>query len=131
MKGVKLSTLPGSLKPIHEKHFECPAVTIRRLEQTELFKYFSEWYGVQSLDGLWGHVHQQVDKLHIGPHGEIPLMATPSTCIQFKPLSSYFALDQLQPGYRLLELAGDGSIRTNVYRVPGNRFSPDNEASGY
>jgi Icc protein len=80
---------------------------------------------------LWGHVHQQVDKLHIGPHGEIPLMATPSTCIQFKPLSSYFALDQLQPGYRLLELAGDGSIRTNVYRVPGNRFSPDNEASGY
>lgn len=80
---------------------------------------------------LWGHVHQQVDKLHPGPHGDIPLLATPSTCIQFKPLSSYFALDTVQPGYRLLELNGDGSIRTNVYRVPGNRFSPDNEASGY
>jgi Icc protein len=80
---------------------------------------------------LWGHVHQQVDRTHLGPHGHIPLMATPSTCIQFKPFSSYFALDHLQPGYRLLELAGDGSIRTNVYRVPGNRFAPDNEASGY
>lgn len=58
-------------------------------------------------------------------------MATPSTCIQFKPLSSYFALDALQPGYRLLELKPDGSMLTNVYRIPGERFAPDAEASGY
>ncbi|AQS40173.1 putative phosphohydrolase [Shewanella psychrophila] len=80
---------------------------------------------------LWGHVHQELDKEHQGQHGIIHLMSTPSTCIQFKPLSSYFALDALQPGYRLLELKADGTMMTNVYRVPGDKFSPDRNASGY
>lgn len=80
---------------------------------------------------LWGHVHQTIDTVYDGPHGALKLMATPSTCIQFKPLSPYFALDGLQPGYRLLELKANGSISTNVYRVPGNHFSPDNDSSGY
>lgn len=80
---------------------------------------------------LWGHVHQKLDREHPGKHGMIHLMATPSTCIQFKPESSYFALDALQPGYRLLELKANGTILTNVYRVPGDNFSPDREASGY
>nr|WP_275975071.1 3',5'-cyclic-AMP phosphodiesterase [Shewanella gaetbuli] len=80
---------------------------------------------------LWGHVHQQVNKQHAGPHGKVEFMATPSTCIQFKPLSDHFALDGVQPGYRLLELRCDGSIRSDVYRVQGQHFSPDNEASGY
>jgi len=76
-------------------------------------------------------VHQRIDTHYEGPHGALQLMATPSTCIQFKPLSPYFALDGLQPGYRLLELKADGSIGTNVYRVPGNHFFPDNDSSGY
>ena len=80
---------------------------------------------------LWGHVHQEIDTQYAGIAGPIQLMATPSTCIQFTPKSPYFALDGLQPGYRLLELKSDGSMQSNVYRVPGNRFSPDNEASGY
>ncbi len=80
---------------------------------------------------LWGHVHQKLDQEHLGKHGMVRLMSTPSTCIQFKPKSSYFALDALQPGYRLLELKADGSILTNIYRVPGDNFSPDREASGY
>jgi Icc protein len=80
---------------------------------------------------LWGHVHQQVNQHHQGPHGAIALMATPSTCIQFKPLSDHFALDGVQPGYRLLELLCDGSIHTEVHRVAGDHFTPDNEASGY
>ncbi|MCG9728575.1 3',5'-cyclic-AMP phosphodiesterase [Shewanella sp. Isolate13] len=80
---------------------------------------------------LWGHVHQTIDTEHAGPHGQLHLMATPSTCIQFKPKSPYFALDAQQPGYRLLELKSDGSILTNVYRVPGETFSPDKEAGGY
>ncbi|MCZ4337601.1 3',5'-cyclic-AMP phosphodiesterase [Shewanella colwelliana] len=80
---------------------------------------------------LWGHVHQSLDQVHQGEQGPMRLMATPSTCIQFKPKSPYFALDAQQPGYRLLELKADGSILTNVYRVPGNKFSPDHESSGY
>ncbi|NRB24913.1 3',5'-cyclic-AMP phosphodiesterase [Shewanella sp.] len=80
---------------------------------------------------LWGHVHQELDVEHQGMHGIIHLMSTPSTCIQFKPLSSYFALDAQQPGYRQLELKTDGSMITNVSRVPGDKFSPDRDASGY
>nr|WP_165905008.1 3',5'-cyclic-AMP phosphodiesterase [Parashewanella curva] len=80
---------------------------------------------------VWGHVHQEVNEVYKGQHGNIPLLATPSTCIQFTPKSNHFALDGLQPGYRLLQLQSDGSIRTTVYRVKGERFSPEHEASGY
>ncbi|QYJ90554.1 MULTISPECIES: 3',5'-cyclic-AMP phosphodiesterase [Shewanella] len=80
---------------------------------------------------LWGHVHQSLDQFYQGKSGPVKLMATPSTCIQFKPKSPYFALDAQQPGYRLLELKPDGSIQANVYRVPGNKFSPDHDSSGY
>lgn len=80
---------------------------------------------------LWGHVHQTIEETYSGPFTNIKLMATPSTCIQFKPKSDYFALDALQPGYRLLDLKADGSILTNVYRVPGEHFSPDKDAGGY
>ena len=37
-------------------------------------------------------------------------MATPATCIQFKPDSNHFALDTLQPGWREIELHLDGRI---------------------
>lgn len=39
---------------------------------------------------LFGHVHQEFDEVH---HG-VRLIASPSTCIQFKPLSDGFALDE-------------------------------------
>lgn len=80
---------------------------------------------------LWGHVHQALDDFYPREGAPLPLMATPSTCIQFKPKSPYFALDHLQPGYRLLELLSDGSIHTHVYRVPGSLFAPDHNSSGY
>ncbi|WP_170308332.1 3',5'-cyclic-AMP phosphodiesterase [Parashewanella tropica] len=80
---------------------------------------------------VWGHVHQEVNEVYKGPHGDIPLLATPSTCIQFTPKSNHFALDGLQPGYRLLQLQGDGSICSTIYRLKGDKFSPEHEASGY
>ena len=42
------------------------------------------------------------------------VMATPATCIQFKPDCQYFSLDTLQPGWREIELHSDGSIRTQI-----------------
>lgn len=95
----------------------------------EMLQRVSQYPQVKGL--LWGHVHQSIDTHFAGPHGNLQLMATPSTCIQFKPLSPYFALDAEQPGYRLLKLKADGSIVTNVYRVPGEQFSPDHHSSGY
>nr|WP_153661686.1 3',5'-cyclic-AMP phosphodiesterase [Shewanella intestini] len=96
---------------------------------SEFLETVSQYPQVKGI--LWGHVHQTYEQQYQGQHGKIALMATPSTCIQFKPKSSYFALDGVQPGYRLLDLHSDGSIHSQVYRVPGDHFTPDNEASGY
>lgn len=62
---------------------------------------------------LWGHVHQAFDQAC----GATRLLATPSTCAQFKPVSEHFALDDLPPGYRWLELEPDGRLRTGVERL--------------
>ena len=64
---------------------------------------------------LWGHVHQQSHQHRNG----IDWMSTPSTCVQFKPGSRTFALDDLAPGYRHLDLHADGRISTAVHRVEG------------
>ncbi len=69
---------------------------------------------------LWGHVHQA----YHASSGGIEWLGTPSTCIQFKPESDDFALDDSLPGYRRLRLGADGSIETSITRVdaidPGN-----------
>lgn len=76
---------------------------------------------------VWGHVHQGFD----GRLGAVELMSTPSTCIQFKPHSSRFALDLLPPGYRWLELHPDGRIETGVERVDGVAETINFAAIGY
>ena len=59
---------------------------------------------------LWGHVHQAMDTMINNVH----YMSTPSTCSQFLPHSSNFAVDNKPPGYRTLELMPDGKIITQV-----------------
>ena len=63
---------------------------------------------------LWGHVHQEAHRRRDG----IEWMSTPSTCMQFRPGSREFALDDQPPGYRYLVLGADGAIETGVRRVP-------------
>lgn len=63
---------------------------------------------------LWGHVHQEMHQTIDG----IEWMSTPSSCVQFKPLSKEFAIGTEAPGYRRLDLHLDGSISTRVHRVP-------------
>ncbi|MDX1516102.1 MAG: phosphodiesterase [Woeseiaceae bacterium] len=55
---------------------------------------------------LFGHVHQAYDRRH----GNVQVIATPSTCRQFKPKSKAFAVDQRPPAYRRLTLRPDGSF---------------------
>jgi len=62
---------------------------------------------------VWGHVHQEFR----GQRKSLELIATPSTCVQFKPQCDDFALDTLMPGYRWFELNDDGSFETGVERV--------------
>ncbi len=61
----------------------------------------------------FGHVHQEFDAEHVG----IRLLAAPSTCVQFKPHSATFAVDERAPGYRWLILHSDGSIATGIRRL--------------
>jgi Icc protein len=67
---------------------------------------------------LWGHVHQQSHHYRDG----IEWLSSPSTCVQFKPGSDEFALDNLPPGYRQLNLYADGSIDTRVARLASFDF---------
>lgn len=61
----------------------------------------------------FGHVHQLYDRRHNG----VRIMATPSTCRQFKPGSATFAVDERPPAYRRIELTNDGTIATEVVWV--------------
>ena len=63
---------------------------------------------------LWGHVHQAFE----GNRGNVRLLGSPSTCLQFLPGSEDFALDTRGPGWRWLELHADGRIDSQVEWVP-------------
>lgn len=76
---------------------------------------------------VWGHVHQAWH----GQRGHYQLLATPSTCIQFKPGSHDFALDTNMPGYRWFELYADGTFDTGVERVAARDYGIDFSSSGY
>jgi len=58
----------------------------------------------------FGHVHQDYDDIYEG----IRILATPSTCAQFKPGSDDFAVDDKPPAYRRLTLNVDGSVDTEL-----------------
>ncbi len=76
---------------------------------------------------LWGHIHQEYQ----GDYRHIPLLASPSTCIQFAPGSRDFRVDTLAPGCRFLSLLPDGTIRTRVERLEGYPEGLDLASVGY
>lgn len=61
-----------------------------------------------------GHIHQALDI----PYQNLQLFGTPSTCFQFKAASENFRLDDKAPGYRRFSLYPDGTIETEVIRLP-------------
>ncbi len=75
----------------------------------------------------WGHVHQEYNSVRRG----VDLLATPSTCVQFKPLSREFAIDSAMPGYRVYELFADGSYASAVSRIRQKNYAIDFASSGY
>jgi Icc protein len=76
---------------------------------------------------LFGHVHQQ----HEGEKNGIKYFSTPSTCIQFKTNSDPFALDDLPPAYRWIDLFPNGELKTGVCRVAHYVGTFDKNATGY
>lgn len=78
---------------------------------TELLQTLDAQPRVRAL--LWGHVHQCFE----GRRHGVRLLATPSTCAQFLPLSDEFAIDSRPPAYRRLTLRADGTVETDVVWV--------------
>lgn len=69
---------------------------------------------------LCGHVHQDFDVMYQG----VRVVATPSTCVQFKPNSDDFALDNESPGWRMLTLTREGELKLEVGRLSDGEFLP-------
>lgn len=76
---------------------------------------------------LGGHIHQEFERVRNG----VRFLATPSTCFQFKPNTTEFALDPLQPGYRWLHLLDNGEIQTGIYRLEHTKIEIDLSSHGY
>jgi Icc protein len=75
-----------------------------------------------------GHIHQELTIRR----GGVVVLATASTGVQFLPETESLVVDDLPPGYRLLELQDDGGVRTRVIRVPIPRETRrDQSGSGW
>lgn len=62
---------------------------------------------------IFGHVHQQFEAHRDG----VQIVATPSTCRQFKVASDDFAVDDNPPAYRRIELHPDGRFHSELIQV--------------
>lgn len=60
-----------------------------------------------------GHIHQELTLMQ----ARVAYVATPSTGVQFRPNTKTLEVDAQSPGYRVLDLEPDGTIRTHVARV--------------
>ena len=76
---------------------------------------------------LFGHVHQDSWNQWNGIH----FYSTPSTCVQFKPQSENFALDEQAPGYRVLHLKENGEFETEIHRINHKTVKINSNISGY
>lgn len=74
-----------------------------------------------------GHIHQEMDLIW----RDRRVLATPSTCVQFKPHCTSFTIDTVAPGWRWFMLYPDGSFDTEVERLQTDAFRPDLDSDGY
>lgn len=91
----------------------------------DLWQVLQQFSQVHSI--FFAHVHQEF----AGDFHGIPCYALPSTCIQFKPNVVDFALDNVPPGYRWIELYEDGHLETGIVRAKNYVGTFDKDAKGY
>lgn len=75
----------------------------------------------------FGHVHQEIN----ARRGETGIFSAPSTCFQFQPFAPEMAVSDESPGYRLFELAADGSFSTECHRIPDVLTGLNRNSHGY
>ena len=61
-----------------------------------------------------GHIHHEMTVTQ----GNVLMLTTPSTSVQFLPETDRLIPDLIPPGFRIFDLEADGSFRTRVVRVP-------------
>ncbi len=76
---------------------------------------------------FFGHVHQ----VHEGQKQGVNYYSAPATCIQFMRKSHDFALENLNPGYRWIELSPEGELKTGISRVANYVGTFQADAKGY
>lgn len=76
---------------------------------------------------LFGHVHQ----VHEGQKQGVHYYSVPATCIQFMRNKDDFALENLNPGYRWIDLLSEGKFETGVVRIPHYIGRFEATAKGY
>lgn len=104
-----------ALVALHHHPVPVRSPWIDRMALTDSGEFFEVLKAVNSVRGvLFGHVHQLVDV----EQGGVRLLATPSTCVQFRPGTLTFDLDDLGPAWRWLELGTDGRLETGVRYLP-------------
>ena len=81
---------------------------IRLKNSDALFAVIDRFPQVRAV--VFGHIHQQFESTR----GEIRLIGTPATSIQFKPKTLNMAIDPLPPAYRNFELYADGDFKTSI-----------------
>lgn len=90
----------------------CRWVDSIKLENSDLFFNTLKNYSNARII-VCGHIHQE----HEIEKNGIKILSAPSTCIQFKPGSIDFALDNKAPGYRWLKLHASGKFETGISRL--------------
>ena len=76
---------------------------------------------------LFGHIHQE----YVGNKNGVNLYSTPSTCIQFTPNIPHFALENLPPAYRWIDLYSNGDLVTGITRCTEYIGEFNENAKGY
>lgn len=89
------------------------------------------WHKIKNFPQLktifFGHVHQ----VHEGQKQGVKYYSAPATCIQFMRNRDDFALENLNPGYRWIDLSPDGELQTGVSRVAEYVGTFLEDAKGY
>lgn len=93
---------------------------------SQFLKIIDQYKNIKAV--VCGHIHQDTTILR----KNVVFLSTPSTSWQFTLGSNDFKLDNLMPGYRWINLYEDGTIQTEVIRIPQNEaFVPDMNSKGY
>lgn len=101
------------------------------LDQSGLSNAHDFWEIIDRAPQVKAVVHGHVHQVFEATRGSVQIWSCPSTCIQFKPHSETFSVDNLPPGYRWFDLHPDGRIDSGVSRITQMPAGVDFDSLGY